>query len=322
VAAAIILIAGAGLYTWFASSPNYQPATTTVIQPDKTAPIANKAILTLADGTVIDLDKTGNGAIAREGKTIVNKKEDGLIEYQGSPVRTDHPGGHSPLTIDHSPAFNTLANPRGSKVIQMTLGDGSRVWLNAGSSITYPVAFLEKERKVSITGEAYFEVAHNPNKPFIVSKGNTTVQVLGTHFNVNAYDDEAALRVTLLEGSVKVGQRAEGKGQRAEIVLKPGEQAELAGSHSSFTLHPSPDLEQVVAWKNGEFQFNENTDINAIMRQISRWYDVEVVYQGTVKGRFWGSIPRTSSVSQVLTLLQKTGGLNYTLAGNKVTLMP
>jgi ferric-dicitrate binding protein FerR (iron transport regulator) len=168
---------------------------------------------------------------------------------------------------------------------------------------------------VEITGEAYFEVSHDKTKPFYVSKGNMQVQVLGTHFNVNAYDEEA--KVTLLEGSVKVSAIGPVLSREQSAMLKPGEQAIVAGTHSPLTIDHSPDLHQVMAWKNGLFEFNE-TAIQTIMAQIERWYDVQVVYEGPVTQHYNGTIQRQVNVSKVLDMLEKAGGLQFSIQGKRI----
>jgi ferric-dicitrate binding protein FerR (iron transport regulator) len=199
----------------------------------------------------------------------------------------------------------------------MTLSDGSRVWLNAGSSITYPVAFVGNERKVQINGEGYFEVAHNADKPFVVSKGDVSVTVLGTHFNVNAYDDESDVRVTLLEGSVEVKSKV---GSGKSKVIKPGEQAKVI-SNGQLTISKDVDLDEVMAWKNQQFIF-ERLDLASIMRQLSRWYDIEVNYEGKMpSNKFSGIISRTRNISAVLEMLKGTGDLQFKVDGKIVTVL-
>ena len=326
-AAAIILLAGAGVMGWYLlHTPKQEVATITPATPKDIAPGGNKAILTLADGSVIDLDKTGNGTIAKEGKTIVNKKEDGQIEYQGA---------HSPLAIDHSLAFNTLKTPKGGQY-QITLPDGTKVWLNAASSITYPTAFTGNERRITMTGEIYLEVSKDKTKPFHVQFTHGggrqyDVEVLGTHFNVNAYNDEPVAATTLLEG--KVRQRAEGKGQRAEninveVILKPGEQAIVKASpltiaHSPLTINHSPDIDQIMAWKNGAFNFNDKKLVE-VMRQLSRWYDVDVIYENNniPDKTFYGEMGRNLNLSQCLTILEKMQVHFRIEAGRKLVVMP
>jgi ferric-dicitrate binding protein FerR (iron transport regulator) len=293
VAAAIVVALSVGGYFIFFHgnrTPANEVATVQPVMRDVEAPKAPRATITLADGRTISLDSLT--AIAQD-KVQLTKTADGTIMYSGNAVAL---------------AYNTLTNPRGSQAIDITLSDGSKVWLNAGSSITYPVAFIGNERKVAITGEAYFEIAHDKTKPFYVSKGAMQVQVLGTHFNVNAYDDETAAKVTLLEGSVKVMN-----GQTA--ILKPGEQAIL--THDARLTIAEPDLDVVMAWKNGLFEFNE-TDIQTVMKQLEKWYDVQVVFDGAFTQHFNGTIQRQVNISKVLNMLEKTGGLRFSIAGKKV----
>ena len=238
---------------------------------------------------------------------------------------------------NNTEAYNTLATPRGGQY-QLSLPDGTRVWLNAGSSIRYPVAFNGTERKVDITGEAYFEVAtlrlrSGQKMPFIVQFSSAgregTVEVLGTHFNVNAYDDEPALKTTLLEGKVKVSQSAIGNRQSAKntersVVLKPGEQAELARANSRFTIddsrftiHDNVDLNAITAWMHGQLSM-KYTDVAAFMRQVSRWYDVDVIFEGEVPAMsFSGSISKTINLSLVLKALNDNG-LHVSLVNGKL----
>jgi transmembrane sensor len=299
LAAAIIAGLSIGGYFIFfnENKPTSETATVLPTESDVEAPKTSRATITLADGRTVALDSLN--AIA-QGNVQLKRTADGKLVYSGNTA---------------APASNTLSNPRGSQVIDITLADGSRVWLNAGSQITYPVAFTGNERKVAMKGEAYFEVAplrlrSGQKKPFKVTTGGAEVEVLGTHFNVNAYDDDKKAQVTLLEGSVKV--KAENS-----VILKPGEQAEIADAHSPLTIQRSPDLEQVMAWKNGRFEFNE-TDIQTVMKQIERWYDVQVEFDGSFTQHFNGAIKRQENVSKVLKMLEKTGGLRFTLTGKKV----
>ncbi|HXS54891.1 MAG TPA: FecR domain-containing protein, partial [Hanamia sp.] len=192
--------------------------------------------------------------------------------------------------------------------------DGSKVWLNAESSLTFPVAFPGEERKVEITGEAYFEVAHDANKKFIVTKGTTTVQVLGTHFNVNAYDDENSIKVTLLEGSVKV------ENVNNKVIIKPGEQAQV-GKDNGIKVVNDLDIQQVIAWQKGLFEFN-HADLASIMRQVSRWYDVEVIYDGKItEGKFGGGLSKSLPLSAVLKLME-ANGVKFQLEGKVLKVIP
>ncbi len=267
---------------------------------DIASPTKSKATITLADGSVVALDSAIAGTLATQGNVLVSKTKDGKIIYEGSSSPLGAGGGRL--------AFNTLSNPRGSKVINITLADGSRVWLNAGSSISYPVAFVGKERNVTITGEAYFEVTHNAVMPFKVSKGEMEVTVLGTHFNVNAYDDEEHIKVTLLEGSVRVV-----KGDLSGL-LKPGQQAQI---NSAINLTNDVDVEAVMAWKNGLFQF-KSSDLPSILREAARWYNMDIVYRGNVSGKFSGQLSRMVNASELFKILESTGELKVIVEKNKV----
>jgi transmembrane sensor len=307
-AASILFVLGIAAYFWVANQKQTQPDTTNITVPnDVQAPDKNRAQIKLADGTVLYLDSVGNGELANVNGVKVVKTSDGRIEYT------------SESEIDSREIqYNTLFNPHGSKVMHMTLADGSHVWLNAGSSITYPVAFTSRERKVNMTGEAYFEVAHNASKPFYVSKGDVSVEVLGTHFNVNAYDDEREIKVTLLEGSVRVQPMAD---SRKTVVIKPGQQAKVVSggtSTGSVSVMSGVDLEAVMAWKNGQFSF-DNADLKTVMKQIARWYDVEIVYEGALPDEeFNGGTSRQENVSAVLKVLEATGKIKFRVEGKKV----
>ncbi|MEP7257618.1 MAG: FecR domain-containing protein, partial [Flavitalea sp.] len=210
--------------------------------------------------------------------------------------------------------YNMMATPAGRQY-SLTLADGTRVWLNASSSISFPTVFGNKKREVSITGEVYFEVAPVKTAPFVVKhNGNIEVEVLGTHFNINSYDNEATPRTTLLEGKVKV------KFQNSTSILKPGEQASL-NKEGNISIASNVDLEEVMAWKNGMFQF-DNTAIDAVMRQLARWYDVEIEYRGAILKHFGGNISRDVNLSQVLKILELTGEVKFRIEGKKIIATP
>jgi len=267
------------------------------------APGSNKAILTLANGKQIILNNAQNGKLVQQGNAAITKTQNGQIVYQSSDK-----GSASDI------AFNTTTTPRGGEY-HITLADGTNVWLNAASSITYPTVFSGKDRTVEITGEVYFEVAHNAEKPFRVESRGQTVQVLGTHFDVNAYDDESTIKTTLLEGSVKVST-----GDHVAL-LQPGQQSQVsiaAGNITGiFKGIQSVDTDEAVAWKNGSFQFDKD-DIKTVMRQFSRWYDVEVVYQGNIKERaISGSMHRNLSAAKALELLS-LANVHFIIDGKKI----
>lgn len=301
VAAAVVLMVGIG-YLMVINKSGKQTEQVNTREPmnDVKAPFINKATIVLANGQHVLLDSAGNGQLAIQDNVKLVKLADGKIMYE--PIAGETPTNNQ---------FNTLQNPRGSKVIDLMLADGSHVWLNTGSSVTYPVAFGKNERKVFVTGEAYFDVAHDASRPFIVTKADVEITVLGTHFNVNAYDDENSIRVTLLKGAVKVSSMVNGQ----LSILKPGQQASI--HDSQLTIHDNPDMEAVMAWKNGYFHFG-NTGIAELMQQLARWYDIDIVYKGEVPRReFGGEISRNSNLSQVLNILNESN-VKCRLEGKKL----
>jgi transmembrane sensor len=292
VAASILLAISTSVYFLFLHKADRPNSYVETVLPtgDVPAPNNNRAMITLANGQQVFLDSMENGVLALQENVKLIKLADGRIAYN-----------QETATVNEVIPFNTLYNPRGSKVIDMKLADGSRVWLNAGSSVTYPVVFTGKERNVSISGEAYFEVTHDAAKPFIVSKGAMHVTVLGTRFNINAYDDEAAIRVTLLEGSVKVNATTD----LQSLLLKPGQQAIVSRSNT-LSMASTIDVDVVMAWKNGLFSFS-NSSLQTVMRQIERWYDLEVIYEGDIPDeRFGGELSRSSNLSEVLKILEES----------------
>ncbi|MBX3239918.1 MAG: FecR domain-containing protein [Chitinophagaceae bacterium] len=304
VAAASIILAAGMLSYFFLTHKKEIPAEVvqTAVSNDITPPVANKAVITLADGSELYLDNAGSGQLAVQDNVKLVKLANGQIVYK--------PTGDNTISTHR---YNTLSNPRGSKVVDMELADGSHVWLNAGSSIRYPIAFAGTEREVAITGEAYFEVAHNAAMPFKVINGKTEVTVLGTHFNVNAYTDEASTKVTLLEGAIKVNNFGAAK------ILRPGEQAQIT---DKIVVATNADIEEVMAWKTGKFIFGEKADIETVMRQVSRWYDVDIEYQGKITSHFGGTMSRQVNISGVLSILEATGHVKCRVEGKKVIITP
>jgi len=303
-AAVVALLLLSGMAYRLFNSPAKTPTPGQVTIANDVTPGIQGAILTLADGRQVVLDSLNNGLIAKQGNTAVTL-ENGAVRYDKTSTGTE------------LVAYNTMATPRGRQY-QLVLPDGSRVWLNAASSIRYPVAFNSNERKVEITGEAYFEIAQNAHLPFRVKVNDySTVEVLGTHFNVNAYADEPAINTTLLQGSVRL--TASGKA----VVLKPGQQAGISDRSSGhiISLINDVDTEQVMAWKNGLFTF-DNATIQTVMRQLSRWYDIDVAYEGNIPDqRFFGQMNRDLSLRQVLNGLQVTK-VNVRLEGKKLIIKP
>lgn len=301
-AASITLAMGlSGWYFFLNKNDQQQRIVQNNVPLDIKPPETNRATITLTNGQTVYLDSAAVGSLAVQGTVKLIKLANGKIAY-----RTDSEG------VIEKPVYNTLTNPKGSQVVDMTLADGSRVWLNAGSSVTFPVVFTGNERTVSITGEAYFQVASDKTKPFRVTKGNMHVEVLGTHFNVNAYDDEKDIRVTLLEGSVRMKLHEEAR------MLKPGEQARVSGT---LTIVKDVDVDAVMAWKDGRFKFS-GVDMETIMRQAARWYDIDVEYRGKVVGTLSGGVARNVNVSQLLHVLELTDKVRFEMEGKKVIVIP
>ncbi len=261
------------------------------------APGQQGAVLTLANGEIVLLDSAGNGTVATQGNAQVFKK-DGKLIYSNT--------GNSAEVV-----YNTIATPKGRQY-KLELSDGSMVWLNASSSITYPSVFTGKERRVKVTGEAYFEIAHNSKMPFVAEKGSVSVLVLGTHFNFNSYEDETSVNVTLLEGTVNVRDGMD------NALIKPGQQAQVK-ANNKIRLISNVDVEQVVAWKNGLFHF-EKSDIQIVMRQLARWYDVEVVYNKPPRENdpLFVEISRNTNLSDVLKALEISGSARFKIDGKKI----
>ena len=302
-AAAALVILFTGYYFYFSSIKQPAVAAISPSSKDIAPPSESKAVLTLADGTSIEVDGTANGTIAVQGNVSIVKQSNGEIAYAGKATK--------------AVGYNTFRVPRGSRPLSLTLSDGTRVWLNVGSSLTYPTAFTGKERSVTITGEAYFEVAHNTAMPFRVQHDDVTVSVLGTHFNVNTYEDENAERITLLEGSVAVNKKNILK------LLASGQQASISQDEpNNIKVSSGINIDEVMAWREGKFRFGESMDIGTIMRQISRWYNVDIEYKGNINQRFWGSISKDVNASQVLKILEATGRVTFKVEENKIVVMP
>ncbi|WP_176767675.1 FecR family protein [Daejeonella rubra] len=302
-AAAVLILISAGLYY---SNRSAEPVLVKTELPrfkNDIAPGKNKAVLTLDDGSTIDLDDAKNGILASESNIDIKKTGSGQLEYTA--------GAQGTKTVK----YNTLSTPKGGEY-QLLLPDGSKVWLNSGSTLRFPTAFVGSERIVELNGEAYFDIAKNSKMPFLVRTNNAMdIKVLGTQFNVMAYDDEKNINTTLIEGSVEV---LKGSGK---TMLKPGQEAILNRGSGNIKV-ASADLEQAIAWKNGYFIFyNEN--IESIMRKVSRWYNVDVIYQGNLSNKdFVGTISRNKNVSELLKMLELTGAVNFSIDGRRITVMP
>ncbi len=318
VAASIVFaVVTASIFLIFLSkSPKQEIVKNTPREPqlkNDITPGGNKAILTLADGSTIILDSASDGTIGIQGNIKVEKLRNGLLAYTINGKQ---------VTQHDEEFYNKISTPRGGQY-NITLSDGSKVWLNAASSIRFPVVFIGNERKVEITGEAYFEVApqlisKEKKMPFIVKHHATTgknveIEVMGTHFNVNAYDDEELVKTTLLEGMVKVSAPA--KGNQTSRILQPGQQAGINTNGKINVI--DADTEEAVAWKNGRFQYN-SADLKTILRQMSRWYDVDIIYKDYVDMPFTGQLPRTENANKMFELLALTGEVNFTIEGRKI----
>jgi transmembrane sensor len=288
-AAAVLVLVSAGIFL-------VQPAKKVqVAQLHDAAPGHNQATLTLANGKKIILTKGLNGTLAVQGQTSIQANAT-AITYVGK-------GGEV--------AYNTLSTAKGEQSpYPVILGDGTKVWLDAQSTITFPTAFTGNERIVTITGEAYLEVAHNAMHPFKVQVKGQTIEDLGTEFNINAYDDEPTLKTTLVKGKIKI----------ANTILRPGQQANIKDNNIKIT---DADIAQVTAWKNGYFRFN-NADIHTLMRQISRWYDVDIEYNNNSTNNtetYSGIINRKDNLAKMLRILG-SGDIHYQINGKKLTLLP
>jgi transmembrane sensor len=324
VAAAVLVLLGAGYYYFFysnrvksASSPENQVVAKA---KDVPAPKNNRATITLGNGQKLFLDSASNGVLATQGTTNIKKITNGQLSYVNASALTNGRGENKSGEM----VYNTLFNPRGSKIIDITLSDGTRVWLNAESSLKYPVAFSGKERSVEIIGEAYFEVKHDAAKAFRVKTKNSLIEDIGTAFNVNAYADEETEKTTLIQGAVEVFT-ATGKstaiGNAGLMRLSPGQQALVEAAAGEITLAKSVDLDAVIAWKNNNFEF-AGEDIQGVMRQLSRWYDIDATYEGKIPaGHFSGIVSRGSNISQVLKIME-AADIKFRIEGKKLIVLP
>jgi transmembrane sensor len=318
-AAAVLILLGAG--TYFLTQHHESNIQPPLAQKVDVAPGGNHAFLTLANGSKIMLDSAANGSLAKQGTTDIIKSDSGKLLYSlvnlNSPLSLGRGAGG-----EGKPLYNTLTTPNGGQY-QLTLPDGTKVWLNAASSITYPTTFTGNERMVSMTGEAYFEVAKDPARRFKVRiNEDALVEVFGTHFNIDAYSDEPVIAATLIEGNIHFEKLQGNKNDKhTSADLRPGQQAELTRV-GALTLNVRPDLDQVMAWKEGFFQF-DHSDLKTIMRQLSRWYNIEVEFKGDIPDReFFGRLNRNLPLSSVLTIL-KANNIHYEIQmGNKLVIQP
>ncbi len=304
-AASLFLVIGMGLYF----NRLYDPIQNAGVQD--VAAGGNKAFLTLADGKRITLTDAANGQLARQAGVEIRKSADGQLVYTVAEQKE---------ADQITPVYNTIETPKGGQY-QVSLPDGTKVWLNAASSLRFPAFFTGlKERRVELSGEAYFEVAHNMKQPFIVKTTKQEVTVLGTHFNISSYRDEETTKTTLLQGAVLIhrqGNIPDPKEGKDFAVLKPGEECLL-----NQTIKTGPaDTEMATAWKDGNFQFND-LDLQSVMRQLSRWYNVDVDYSNVPKGRiFTAFISRSVNLSEVLKMLEVAGGIQFKIENKTIKIM-
>lgn len=302
-AASVIGFLVLSTYLWLKSDTKKEIAKTQVNNKpykNEVLPGGNKAVLTLADGSTIVLDDAQDGVLSQQGAAKV-------LKFNGKLAYNSTTEGSNEIL------YNTVTTPRGGQY-EVELPDGSRVWLNAASSLYFPTAFAGKERRVEVAGEAYFEVVKNSAMPFIVKVNSAQIQVLGTHFNVMAYGDETSLKTTLLEGKVKFVNAG------INNILKRGQQSQLE-KNGQVKVVSDVDVAEVIAWKNGIFDF-EAADIESVTRQLSRWYDVDIVYDRKIDDLFYAKIPRSAELSEVLKLLELTGKVHFEINGRRIIVKP
>ncbi|KAF2328684.1 FecR family protein [Flavobacterium ginsenosidimutans] len=309
VAASVALLLGSGIFYFTKSEVKEEEKIQVVEKPKDIAPGGNKGILTLSNGKQIVLsDVSAKDIIAKEGEedeVTIKMDANGVITYVINP--------NADSSKENANSFNTLSTPTGGQY-NIVLADGTKVFLNAVSSIKYPTQFNGDERTVELEGEAYFEVAKDKSKPFIVKSDNQKIQVLGTHFNVHAYNNEAIIKTTLLEGSVAVAFRNQ------TAILKPGQQSNITENSTKITVK-EVDTEAAIAWTNGRFKF-DNADLKSVMKQLERWYGIKVEYRGDVSDvRFNGGTFRNKNLSEVLKVLELSN-IKFKVEGKTIIVYP
>jgi transmembrane sensor len=307
-AVAIVMTVSAGLYFYSNKSPKYQNGIVQhKLQNHELLPGSNKAVLSLSDGSQIILNSAEDGVLSNQNGVTATKTTDGSVIYNNT-------------SSSASQLMNSISTPKGGQY-QVILSDGTSVWLNAGSKLTYPVAFSGNNRNVTLAGEAYFEVAKDTKRPFQVITNQQQITVLGTHFNISAYQDDAETKTTLLEGKVSVRQT----GSSTDRTLAPGEQAtSISGNKKSAIQVTRIDTDEAIAWQKGYFQFQDE-DLESVLRKISRWYDVDIYYAESriPSGLYFnGTISKYKNASQVLKKLELTGGVHFQIEGRRIIVMP
>jgi len=308
--ASVLIVFVSGIWFWsYIKKGGHQPAVAVAMKgrlSNDVQPGGNKAVLTLANGHAVTLDSAQNGSLGMQDNMKIVKKANGLLTYEKE----------GKASMNGQPLYNMISTPRGGQY-QVVLPDGSKVWLNASSSLRFPTDFTRTGRKVEVSGEAYFEIVKDPSRPFKVAiltsggAGAHEVEVLGTSFDVMAYNDENMVQTTLVDGSVKI------RDGKAENMLEPGEQAQSAMDMQSTHIVKDADVAAAIAWKNGYFNFNKES-LQTVMRQLARWYDVDVSYIGSHTDKvFWGGMQRDLPLSSVFKILEKSG-VQFSIEGKKV----
>jgi ferric-dicitrate binding protein FerR (iron transport regulator) len=313
--ASVLIVFTSGIIFWTYIQKGHNKPAVAVVKKQRISndvqPGGNKAILTLANGSTVTLDNAQNGSLGVQDNMKIVKKANGLLEYEKE----------GKAAANGQPLYNMISTPRGGQY-QVVLPDGSKVWLNASSSLRFPTDFTVTGRTVEISGEAYFEIVKDASRPFkvsvLTSKGRQTVEVLGTSFDVMAYNDDNMVQTTLVDGAVKV------KNGKEENLLEPGQQAQSAMDAQNIHVVQDADVAKALAWKNGYFNFNKET-LQTVMRQLARWYDVDVSYIGGQNGSqnervFWGGIERDLPLSSVFKILEKSG-VHFTIEGKRVIVL-
>jgi ferric-dicitrate binding protein FerR (iron transport regulator) len=312
----LVLASAAIIWIFYGHSPVRGSIAARLTSDSQTVrPLGNRATLTLGNGSVVDLNALKEGPVIGEGGVRIDKQQAQLVYKPLGAVEDKTSGGvvTGAASAISEMVYNTLRTPRGV-MYSVVLTDGTRVWLNASSSLRYPTTFTGRVRQVSLSGEAYFEVAQNPSQPFQVTVNGMEVNVLGTHFNIMAYDDESTITTTLLEGAVKVDYMLK------SATLAPGQQTLLMRGGRDMRVR-NVDVEEAVAWKNGILQFRSE-DIRSVMRKVARWYDVDVRYEGEISDHFSGAIYRNAEVSGLLRNMELTHTVHFRIEGRTITVSP
>jgi hypothetical protein len=303
-AASVLLLIAAGSYFIRSDKNRISENKSAVLQKQSIPPGSDKAVLTLSNGEQIVLSSENTGVLTNQGAAQLTKKANGELVYS---VQDQSAKASAPVN------YNTITVPRGGQY-RLVLADGSKVLLNAASSLTYPTTFNGKYRNVELKGEGYFEIAKNEAMPFIVKADDVDVRVLGTHFNISAYSDDSNIITTLIEGAVSMQ-----KGGR-ERLLKPGQQGTAQKNLSSISVQ-NADIEQAMGWVSGNFVFKD-LNIKDVMKIVSRWYDVDAEYQGNAQfKKFGGTTSRYSNITELLDYMKITGGVNYKIEGRRIVFM-